>query len=89
MSAAGDWHFPEAAHEFVFHLRERLDREKDFAVHGLSRALQKVWQEYFDDFLATSGCILLYELVVSIYNRFRASHAFPPMTRDFSCICWN
>lgn len=61
----------EAAHEFVFHLRERLDREKDFYVYMEFRGrFKEVWQEYFDDFFSNVGLYPLYELVVSIYNRF-------------------
>lgn len=68
----------EAAHEFVFHLRERLDREKDFYVYMEFRGrFKEVWQEYFDEFFGNVGLYPLYELVVSIYNRFGLLTHFP------------
>ncbi|MBI3618282.1 MAG: UvrD-helicase domain-containing protein, partial [Candidatus Omnitrophica bacterium] len=68
----------EAAHEFVFHLRERLDREKDFYVYMEFRGrFKEVWQEYFDEFFGNVGLYPLYELVVSIYNCFGLLTHFP------------
>lgn len=68
----------EAAHEFVFHLRERLDREKDFYVYMEFRGrFKEVWQEYFDEFFGNVGLYPLYELVVSLYNRFGLLTHFP------------
>ena len=68
----------EAAHEFVFHLRERLDREKDlYAYMAFRERFKKVWQEYFDGFFSNVGLYPLYELVVSIYGRFGLLAHFP------------
>ncbi|HCI44703.1 MAG TPA: hypothetical protein DE315_04130 [Candidatus Omnitrophica bacterium] len=68
----------EAAHEFVFHLRERLDRQKDlYAYMEFRGRFKNVWREYFDEFFSNVGLYPLYELVVSIYNRFGLLEHFP------------
>ncbi|MBI5150023.1 MAG: UvrD-helicase domain-containing protein [Candidatus Omnitrophica bacterium] len=68
----------EAAHEFVFHLRERLEREKDlYAYMEFRERFKKVWDKYFDEFFGNVGLYPLYELVVSIYNRFGLLEHFP------------
>ncbi len=68
----------ETAHEFVFHLRERLERVKDlYAYMEFRERFKNVWQEYFDGFFSNVGLYPLYELVVSIYSRFRLLANFP------------
>ncbi len=68
----------ETAHEFVFHLRERLDREKDFyAYMEFRERFKEIWKEYFDEFFGNVGLYPLYELVVSIYSRFGLLEHFP------------
>ena len=68
----------ETAHEFVFHLRERLERAKDlYAYMEFRGRFKNVWQEYFDEFFSNVGLYPLYELVVSIYSRFGLLTHFP------------
>ena len=68
----------EVAHEFVFHLRERLEHEKDlYAYMEFRERFKKVWDKCFDEFFGNVGLYPLYELVVSIYNRFGLLEHFP------------
>ena len=68
----------ETAHEFVFHLRDRLDRETElYAYMEFRERFKQVWHEYFDEFFGNVGLYPLYELVVSIYNRFGLLEHFP------------
>ena len=68
----------KTAHEFVFDLRERLERAQDlYAYMEFRGRFKEVWQEYFDEFFSNVGLYPLYELVVSIYSRFGLLEHFP------------
>lgn len=67
----------ERLHEFVFQVRERLEKHKDAYVYTEFRAaFPQVWQKYFDEFFSNVGLYPLYELVVSLYSRFEVLQHF-------------
>ncbi len=69
---------PEAVHDFVFRLRERLKNEKDFYIYTEFRETYRdVWEKYFDEFFKNVGLYPLYELLVSMYHRWEILKHFP------------
>jgi len=62
---------------FVFKLRDRLRREKDFYLYREFRQKYKdVWDQYLDKFFKNVGLYPLYELTVSIFHRYDCLNAF-------------
>ena len=65
-------------HDFVFHQRERLLKEKDFYLYTeFRRKFPDLWNDLFQEFFKNVGLYPLYELVVSFYHRFEIFKHFP------------
>ena len=65
-------------HDFIFSIRPRIKEEKDFYIYmGFREIFPKQWQELFEEFFKNVGLYPLYELLVSIYNRFGVLKNFP------------
>jgi len=68
----------EDLHQFVFGLRDRLTKEKGFYLYTEFRDVYgTIWEGYFQEFFQNIGLYPLYEMVVSIYNRFGCLKNFP------------
>ena len=68
----------ERLHQFVFDLHGRLANEKDFYIYTRFREeFAAPWQKFFEEFFKNVGLYPLYELVISIYHRFRILAHFP------------
>ncbi len=58
-------------HAFVFGLRDKLRREKDFYLYTeFRKTYPLLWKDYIDEFFRNVGLYPLYELVMSLYSRF-------------------
>jgi ATP-dependent exoDNAse (exonuclease V) beta subunit len=63
----------EEMHKFIFSLRSRLAGEKGFYIYTEFRSRYKdVWNEFVDEFFSNVGLYPLYELLITIYSRFKA-----------------
>lgn len=64
-------------HAFLFSLRGRQEREKDFFIYkAFQERFPKVWEQYFEEFFRNVGLFPLYELCSSILRRFAAFENF-------------
>jgi len=67
----------EELQSFVFGLRDRLHKEKDFYVYSAFRdEYPEIWSKYIDEFFRNVGLFPLYELLVSIYSRLNCLENF-------------
>lgn len=61
----------EDLHNFIFKHREELRKQKDFYLYmAFRQEYKQVWEDLLDEFFKNVGLYPLYELVVSIYNKF-------------------
>ncbi|OGX27283.1 MAG: hypothetical protein A3D10_08645 [Omnitrophica WOR_2 bacterium RIFCSPHIGHO2_02_FULL_48_11] len=68
----------EELHHFVFSLRERLRNEKDLYLYTeFRRQHAELWDNLLDGFFKNVGLYPLYELVISVYNKFACLQNFP------------
>ncbi len=62
----------EEMHKFVFSFRERLAHEKNLYVYTEFRGrYPQIWSAFLEDFFRNVGLYPLYELMITIYSRFR------------------
>ena len=67
----------EGLHAFLFSQRERLPKEKDFYIYTeFRRIYPDVWDQLIDEFFRNVGLYPLYELLISIYHRFKVLENF-------------
>jgi len=63
--------------DFIFYLRRQRQRETDTSLYRKLRENHpQVWEAYIDEFFKGVGFISPYELVVSIYQRYRIMERF-------------
>lgn len=69
---------PQELHNFVFNLRNRHKKEKDWYVYKSFRnSYFEIWDRFVDEFFKNVGLYPLYELAVSVINRFQILQNFP------------
>ncbi|MBU0468753.1 MAG: hypothetical protein KJ736_06795, partial [Candidatus Omnitrophica bacterium] len=69
---------PQEIQSFVFGLRQKLRSQDDFYVYTEFRDNYKeVWEDLISEFFKNVGIYPIYELVVSIYNKFNVLENFP------------
>jgi ATP-dependent exoDNAse (exonuclease V) beta subunit len=65
-------------HDFVFSLRDQLNNEKDTYLYMEFREeFPDSWQTFIDEYFKSVGLYPLYELMVSMFNRFGCLQHFP------------
>lgn len=69
---------PSRFQEFVFGLRYRRDREKDFSIYTAFReTFPELWERFYEDFFKSVGLYPLYEFVLSLLHRLQCFRNFP------------
>ncbi|MDZ4243183.1 MAG: 3'-5' exonuclease, partial [Candidatus Omnitrophota bacterium] len=69
---------PQNMHDFLFSIRPRIKGEKDFYIYMAFREqYPEQWQGLFEEFFKNVGLYPMYEMTVSIYNRFQLLKNFP------------
>jgi len=67
----------EELQNFVFSLRDRFRRESDFYIYlEFREKYPEVWENFIKEFFKNVGLYPIYELVVSIYNKFNLIENF-------------
>ena len=67
----------EELRDFIFGLRERTLEEKSFYFYREFRQrFPQVWESFIEEFFKNVGFVPLYELVISIYNKFKCLESF-------------
>ena len=62
---------PEALQEFLLDLRPEISSQRDFTLYTEFRSKhKKIWDELLAEFFQNVGLYPLYEMLVSLYNRF-------------------
>ncbi len=65
-------------HQFIFSLKQSRSLEKDFYVYKAFRTkFQQIWDHLIEDFFNNVGLYPPYELVISIFARFKILDHFP------------
>lgn len=64
--------------DFIFNLRQKRMLNSEESLYRLFREqYPEIWKKLFDEFFKNVGFISLYELMISIYNRFEIMAKFP------------
>lgn len=63
--------------EFIFNIRKQGQINSGLSLYNIFRkAYPDLWSQYLEEFFKTSGFLSVYELLVSIYSRFRLMQDF-------------
>lgn len=67
----------EEVRSFIFKFRSNLAKQANFYLYqAFRKEYPEVWEKYFEEFYKNIGLFPLYELVISIYEKFRCLENF-------------